>query len=413
MKGKSSNFVALDIGSSKISAIAANITKQGDISVAAQLLHYSEGVKSSSITNLQSAENSIIGAVYLLEQECDKSIKEVAISLSGSGVKSYYIHHTIKLGTGAITKQDVNRLVQKALAEFKVKDREVIHYVPIEFTLDQSNMVDNPIGMYGRELKCQLHIIAADSLMLINLTNCLAKCQIEVTDVILSVYASGLACLTEEEKKLGVILIDFGSHTTSFAIFFDGKIIYTSSVPFGSFHVTSDIAKVFSVNIDTAEKLKILYGNAVVGSLSRNDTIRIDDFEPDSGYAAGLSITSNQLAQVISPRIEEILQQIKKQYDATGMDHLLARRMVITGGGACLQGARGLVSDIFHKQVRLAKPEHLAGLDESDNPYRHSASVGMIRLKAAKLQKNGVMNMGDENNGNWLKKAFFWIKENI
>ncbi len=177
MKGKFANFIAFDIGSSKRAAAASHISRQGDIKIITQVLHYSQGFKSGIITDMTAAENSIISAIYALEKECEKSIKEVTLSLSGTGTKSYYITHNIKLGNQPVSKSDVKKLTQKALADFKVKDQDIIHYFPIEFTLDEDNVVDNPIGLYGRQLSCQLHIIAANSLMLLNLTNCFSKCQ--------------------------------------------------------------------------------------------------------------------------------------------------------------------------------------------------------------------------------------------
>jgi len=412
MKSKASNFVAFDIGTSKIAALAASISKQGEAKVVSQVLHYSGGFKSSIITDLEAAENSIIGAIYSLEKECDKSIKEVTISLSGVGVKSYYLNQSINLGNQPITKQDIKKLLAKALAGFKVKGMEIIHYFPIEFTLDNENIVDNPTGMYGRELNCQVHAIAANSLMLMNLTNCFAKCHIEVTDVMLSIYSSGLAVLREEEMELGSIVIDMGSNTTSFAVFLDGKIIYVGHIPLGSFHITSDIAKVFSLSMEAAEKLKILYGNAVMDNLHKEEIIKIEDIAPDHEYDSEITITSEKLTEVIHPRIEEILSMVEKQYNSIGMDHLIARRVVLTGGGSCLQGVKNLAATIFQKQVRIAKPENLPGFAENFNPYMYSTAIGMIKCKVNKYKKNYNFT-GENDKQGWFKKTFVWLKENI
>jgi cell division protein FtsA len=412
MKGKASNFVAFDIGTSKIAALAASVTKQGEANVVSQILHHSQGFKSGVITDLESAENSIIGAIYSLEKECDKSIKEVTISLSGVGVKSYYLNRSIKLGSQAVTKQDVKKLLTKVLAEFKVKDMEIIHYFPIEFILDNQNIVENPTGMFGRELQCHIHAIAANSIMLMNLSNCFARCHIEVTDVMLSIYSSGIAVLRDEEMELGSIIIDLGSNTSSFAVFFAGKIVYVGHVPIGSSHITSDIAKVFSLSIETSEKLKILYGNAVLESLNKDEIIRIEQISPDHDYDSDITITSGKLNEVIHPRIEEIMLMILKQYNMAGVDHLIARRVIITGGGSCLQGVKNLAARIFQKQVRIAKPENLPGFAENFNPYMYSTAVGMIKSKSIKCKKDYGFN-GDNESQGWLKKTFTWIRENI
>jgi len=405
MKGKSSSFVAFDVGSSKIAAIAAQTNKQGETKIHSQILQYSEGFKSGAITHMEMAENSIISAIYALEKERDKSIKEIAISLSGAGVKSYYINHKIKLGNQPISKQDVKKLINKALADFKVKDQEIIHHFPMEFIIDSNQVVENPVGMYARELVCQMHIISADSLMLMNLTRCLAKCHVEISDIIVSIYASGISCLTYDEKDLGAIIVDIGSHTTSFGIFLDNKIIYISYVPIGSAHITTDIAKAFSIGRAAADKLKILYGNANADLLTKDSSVRLDELDSNNNLNSDLSISTKQLAKIIQPRVEEIFLELKKQCDHVSMDHLLARRMVVTGGGAALAGLKSLAAEIFQKQVRIAKPEIIAGFTENYNPYAYSTVLGMVKLKSFKSDHC--------EDGGWFKKTFVWLKENI
>ncbi len=412
MKEKSSNFIAFDIGSSKIVALATNISKQGLLKINSQILQHSEGFKSGIITNMQLAEKSIVGVIYALEKECNKSIKEIAISLSGTGVKSYYITHKIKVGNHPISKRDIKKLINKALLDFKVKEQKIIHYLPMEFIIDDKQSIENPVEMYARELSCQLHIISVDSLMLMNLTRCLAKCHLEVSDVIVSIYASGIACLDDDEKELGSIIIDIGSNITSFGIFLNGKIIYVNHIAIGSDDITTDIAKRFSVSLRTADKLKILYGNVNPNLLIKDTTIKLDKIDPDNSYDSDLSISASNLSEIINLKIKDIFLKIKKQCDHISMDHLLARRIVITGGGAALPGIKNLASNIFQKQVRIAKPENLPGFAEWYNPYVYSSVIGMVKSKSLKYQKNLFKSDQYEDSG-WLKKTFLWLKENI
>lgn len=411
MKELPANYIVFDIGSNKIAAIAANISKTGETNVVAQVLQHSSGFKSGAIVDLTAAENSIIEAIYILEKECEKSINEVTISVSG-GVKSYYISHTLKLSNQAITRQDVKKLVQKALDDFAVKDQEVIHYFPIEFTLDKNNIVENPLGMYAKEITCQIHVIAANSLMLRNLTNCFAKCHIEVGDIVLSTYASGLSCLLDDEKETGAIIIDMGSHITSFGVFWGGKLLYVGNVPLGSHHITTDIAKALSVSLTTAEKLKILYGDVRYDIFNKNETIRISDFEPDNDYNIDMTISAAKLAEIIRPRIEEILKLLKKEYDHISMDHLIAKRIVLTGGGSGLCGIKNLVAEIFQKQVKIAKPDIIPGFVENYNISMYQTALGMIKSKALKYQKNSFKS-GQQEDLTWFKRAFLWFRENI
>jgi len=412
MKGKSSNFIAFDIGSSKISAIASHINKQGYAQVNSQILQHSEGFKSGNIVNMELAENSLIDAIYALEKECDKSIKEVAISLSGARVKSYYISHKIKLGNQPISKQDVKKLINKALAEFKVKDQEIIHYFPMEFAIDNEQIVDDPTGMHAHSLSCQLHIVSADSLMLLNLTKCLARCHVEVSDIIVSIYASGIACLSSDEKEMGSIIVDIGSNTTSFGIFWQGKLAYVSHIPLGGADITIDIAKAFSVSMATADKLKILFGNANPSLLTKDATIRLEEFEPENNYDSDLSITASQLANIINTRMQEIFYQIQTQCNKVSMDHLIAKRMVITGGAAALPGIKSIAAEMFQKQVRIAKPENIPGFAENYNPCMHSSVIGMIKSKSLQYQKNYFKSDRYGETG-WFKRTFVWLRENI
>ncbi|WP_341790214.1 cell division protein FtsA [Rickettsia endosymbiont of Polydrusus tereticollis] len=411
MKDKISNFVALDFGSSKIACIAAYIGKKGETKIVSQNLHHSRGIKSGIILDLKNAESSLIGAIYALEKDCGKNIKKVIVSLSGTATKSYYVNYKIKLANTIVSDQDVKKLLQKALLEFKIKDQEIIHYFPIEFTLD-NNAVENPIGMYGKELACELHVIAANSNMLSNIVNCFAKCHVEVTNIILAIYASGIACLSEDEKKLGSLIIDMGDKTTSFGIFFAGKLIYTAHVDLGSFHISSDIAKVFGVDIITAEKLKILYGNAILSSFDKDSIINLEDLQIDNPYNLNTAITIYKLTEVIGPRVEEILTMVKTEYDKATKGQMVVSRTIITGGGSMLRGVKELASRIFERQARIGKPDIIDGFAEDYNPAIYSTIIGMLKIHALKQQKESFYIELNENT-NLLKKLFLWLKENI
>jgi len=410
MKKRSPNFIVFDIGSSKIVAIAANINKQGKTNIGSQILQYSEGFDSGHIVNMERAENSIVRAIYALEQKCDKSINEVTISLSGVGVKSYYMNNKILLNNQVISKQDVKKLIKKTLSEFKVKDQEIVHYFPIEFIVNGNRSVENPVGLYANELSCQLHIISADSMMLMNLTKCLAKCHVEVNDIIVSAYASAISCLNEDEKELGCVVIDIGSNTTSFGIFVNNKIIYVDHVPVGSMHITKDIAKAFSIGLGLADKLKILYGHANPSLLIKDAIIKLDNLDSENNRP-DISITEMQVAKIINSRIKGVLIDIKKKCHNISMNHLVTS-VVITGGGGSLPGIKSIASEIFQKQVRVAKPKNISKIPENYNPYIYSTALGMIESKSLQYRQNCFKSDRCESNG-WLKNMFLWFKENV
>jgi cell division protein FtsA len=412
MKAKLSNFVALDLGSSKIACIAAYIDKREEAKIIHQNLYYSKGIRSGVISDLKDAENSIVGAIYTLEKDCGKNIKDVTVSLTGYGTKSYYVNSRIKLFSLPISDQDVKKLIKKALSECKLKDQEIIHYFPIEFSLDDNNSIEDPIGMYGKDLGCELHIIVASSNMLTNITNCFAKCHVEINNIIIAIYASGVACLSDDEKQLGSVIIDMGARTTSFGIFVLGKLIYTGYINIGSFHITSDIAKIFSLSLSKAEKLKILYGNAMPSSFDKDNIINLEDNEMDISDLSRPIITSKHLAEIINSRVEEILLMVQTEYDRIIDNNMITYRVVITGGGSMLKGVKELASKIFEKQVRIGKPEILLGFAENDNPHLYSTSIGMVKNQSAKMKKKSF-DINDNINPSWFKKLLIWLKENI
>jgi cell division protein FtsA len=412
MKAKAPNFVALDIGSSKIAAIVTNIDKKGEVNISCQTMQYSAGFKSSVIIDFAEAEETILRTIYSLEKECEKSIREVSVALSGSNTKSYYINCHTQLNNQPITKSDTKKLLEKALSEFKTKGQEIISYFPIEFGIDENNFIKNPIGMIGKELRCQLHIIAANSNLILNLTNCLAKCQIQISNLTLAVHASGIACLSEDEQNLGSIIIDMGGGTTSFGIFWLGKFIYSGSVNLGGNHITLDIAKVFSLSVRSAEKLKILYGNASASTFEKNKMISLEEIDDDIDNL-NPGILMGKLSAVIGARLEEILLKVKEQYDLLGVDHLIGRRLVVTGGGSSLRGLKEFMSKIFDKQIRIAKPPLLPGFQEDHNPAAYATIIGMAINYSARQQKDHIENENDENANNWMSATIRWVKENI
>ncbi len=412
MKKKSPNYFAIDIGSSKISAIAARANRQGVLNIVAQSVHSSLGLKSGVVTDIVAAENSVMSAIYQLEKVSDKNIKEVIISLSGIGAKSYYINNSIKIGSSSnilITKTHVKKLIDKVLLEFNVPNQDVIHCFPVEFSIDNNCVIDEPIGLYANQLSCQMHIITVNSLMLANIINCFTRCQINVSEVMLAVYTAGLSCLTKEEQEIGALIIDIGSHTTSFAVFFNKKLIYIGYVSLGSFHVTLDIAKAFGISIKKAEKLKILYGAATSDIISKPEIIKIGELE-DNYVDKDLSISSLQLSKIIYSRLKPIFEQIRDQYNNIEIDSVISNKLVVTGGGASLQGLKNLITSVFNKHVRLAKPEYITGFKEGYNPYTYSAVVGIIKSKMVEVHNNFLVS---KSYNSLVKKMILWIKENI
>ncbi|MGC0372460.1 MAG: hypothetical protein DGJ47_001173 [Rickettsiaceae bacterium] len=404
MKRRNSNFVAFDLGSSKIAALATNIDNNGQVSIHAQSVHASGGMKSGMITDMELAENSIVNTIYALEKDCDRSIKEVAVSLSGANVKSYYAQQTLKITNQTVTASDVSKLINKALTAFKVENREIIHYFPLEFKVNGNQVVDNPIDLCASEISCQLHIVAAESSMLMNLVKCFAKCHVSISDFILGVYASAMSVVSESEMEIGTTVIEMGANTTSYCIISKGKLIYASSFPIGGNELTLSIARSLSIGIKEAEKMKILYGNASPKLISKDIIIELED--------QTRSVTATQISQIVSPIITDIFNKIKQQCDDMSLNNLAAQQVVITGGASALAGIKHCASNVLQKQIRIAKYETITGFTESYNPLSHSTLIGMIKLKIDAIRKKYYKDYLAEDSS-ILKKIFTWVKNNI
>ncbi len=410
MKATNTNFTALDIGSSKISIIAAQLYARGDAKVGFQGVFHSSGIKAGIINDYKNLETSIVNAIYSLESEIDRNISNVSISLSGFGTKSYYIYHKVRLLEGQVTKSDVNILISKALEQFGSDDQTVIHYFPIEYTLDTNNSIQNPVGMFGNVLGCRLHVIIAETSQVTNILNCFAKCNIGVKEIVVGPYAASLAVLTEDEKSLGSIVIDFGASTTSFAVFVGGQLVCTGFVPLGGGAITSDIAKILSISMPAAEKLKVLYGSAFASSRESETMINLAEFEPQFGMDDDRNITSDDLSMIISARAEEIIELLKSEYEKMGVDHLISRRVILTGGGSQLRGIKEIVSENFKKQVRVGHPLNIPGFIVDHSIASYCSAIGLIKHEMIKQKKHSSFS-SDSNS--FFGKFSKWLKQGL
>jgi cell division protein FtsA len=410
MSSQKSLIVSIDVGSSKIASLVVESSSEDDISFITSSTSKSEGFKSGSITDMQKAENTILNCIHELESLSKKNIQSANVVISGFGTKSYYFYQKIKLETDSVTQKDVNLLISKLVREFEQQNQEIIHYFPIEYSIDGQDQILNPIGMTGTELGCRIHIIAASKILLDNLSTCFANCQVKIDNVILGAYASGLSCLTNDEMQMGSLVIDLGSRTTSFGIFLDNKLIYSSYINIGSFHITSDVAKAFSIDFDTAEKIKIFYGKAIDNFGDKSYKI-IEHEKLGCSYDSISHIRYDDISEVIIPRVEEIIEEVKKEYDKLGLDHLIARKIVITGGGSNLMYISDYVQKLFNKQTRIGEPEMFRNMNDSRNIISYPSSIGAVKYVAqinAKAYSSSLM-----KNKSIFGKVINWIKENI
>ncbi len=410
MKASNTNYTAIDIGSSKISILAADLQGDGRARIGYQGLFRSSGIKAGIMRDYDQAEHSIVSAIYNLENDTQQNITEISLSLSGVGVKSMYIYKKIKLAEGRVSHADVTLLNSKAVETFNDTTHTVLHYFPIEYTLDQNHSINSPVGMFGNVLGCKMHVVTSDSAQVANILNCFSKCHINVKDILVGAYASGLATLTEDEKMLGSIVIDFGGDTTSFAIFSNGNLLFTKFIPLGGNHITSDIAKILSISMKNAEKLKVLYGSALKSNIDSDTLINVNELVGVSFSDDEIRISSNDLSAIISARVEEIVEMIKVEYDSTFLDYLVGRRIVLTGGGALLRGVKEIVASSFNKQVRVGQPLNIPGFESDHSSQSFCACLGIIKYGMSKIK---IQSSFVKTSQTIINRLSSWLKEPI
>jgi cell division protein FtsA len=370
-------IAALDIGSSKICCLIGKIEENGRAAVVGIGHQLSRGVKSGAIIDMDEAEMAILTAVHAAEKMSAETITEVVVNLSGGYPASQTVGVEVAIAGHEVGDSDLRRVLEHGRGIDVGPDRQVIHSIPVGYTIDGNRGIRDPRGMYGDRLGVSMHIVTAAAGPARNIATCVNRCHLEVSALVVSPYASGLATLVEDEKDLGVTVIDMGGGTTSIAVFFDGQVVFTDTVAIGGNHVTSDIARGLSTPLAHAERMKTLYGSALSSPSDERELINVPQIGEDG------SGTSNQVAKsilvgIIQPRLEETFELVRARLEASGFDKLAGRRVVLTGGAAQLTGARDLAQLVLDKQVRMGRPIRISGLAESTAGPAFSTAAGLI-----------------------------------
>jgi cell division protein FtsA len=384
VKPKTSYIAALDIGTTKIACFIAELETNGQLNIIGIGHQESQGIKSGIITNIQKAEHAIRTAVSAAEQMAGINIDKVIVNISGAKQISHTVHVEVPISHGQeITERDIHRLTESACARYRNDTQDIIHCIPLDFSIDNNPGIIDPKGMFGTKLAANLHIITGCTTTILNVTNCLAHCHLDVDYYISTPYASGYACLNEDEKELGCVLIEFGSGNTTISSFRHGHITHLETISIGGIHITNDIALGISTHIDSAERIKSLYGCLFNASNHSHDTIEVPQIG-ESGNAEVNHIPRNALIEIIKPRVEEILEMVKFSMEKAGLYNSV-RSVVITGGASQLSGMKEFVGNYLHKQVRIGIPFKMEGITESTSGPAFSTIVGMLQYYAQRL----------------------------
>lgn len=402
-------LVGLDIGTSKVVAIVGALTENGGINIVGVGNHSSRGLKKGVVVNIESTVEAIHKAVQEAELIAGCNIHSVYAGIAGSHIQSRNSNGVVAIRGKEITEPDLERVIDAARAVAIPQDRRTIHVLPQDYSVDEQEGIREPVGMAGVRLEARVHLISAAVNAAQNIERCIQRCNLVSEELILEQLASSYAALNDDERDLGVCMVDIGGGTTDIAIFTGGAIRYTSVIPIAGDQVTSDIASAFLTPTQEAERLKIRYACALQKLTDSDQPIKV----PSVGDRPPRELSRLMLAEVIEPRYEELFQMVLDNIEASGYAEMIPAGVVLTGGTAQMEGAVELAEEIFHMPVRLATPQGVAGLTETLNHPRYSTAVGLL-LYAAKQQKDQPTDGAEEK----AKPGLFsqiteWIKGNF
>ncbi len=411
---KSPIIAALDIGSSKICCLIAKIDKNETLSIIGAGFQESKGLVSGVITDMIALENSIRNCVASAEKMASVRIKKIIVGFSTENINIENLNIEIDLKGAVVGQGDLDRAYNFLSEKHNMGNRSILHVIPFQYSIDGNKGVKSPIGMFGDKLGVEISIISSDSNTLKNLENVVKHCDLEIDEIVYTPYATGISLLSQEEKELGVALIDMGSTLTSVSIFYNGSILYTKSIPLGGNMVTNDISRIFSLSFANAERIKIINGQLIEELENSLSTIEVDILGEEN---ESIEITRRDLISVIKPRIYEIVNTINEIIIESKYNNVIANRVVITGGSSQMEGLLDFTSKVFGKKARLAKSKQINALPENMKSPSFSAITSLVIYSITKTNDISLNLLKKNKNSNnifaYLQKAKNWFIENF
>ncbi|GGX41318.1 cell division protein FtsA [Undibacterium squillarum] len=377
-------IVGLDIGTSKIVAVVAEVMPDGRHEVIGLGQHESKGLKKGVVVNIESTVESIQRALEEAELMADCKITRVYTGIAGSHIRSFNSSGMVAIKDKEVTAADVSRVIETAKAVNIPTDQQLLHTLPQEFIVDSQDDVREPIGMSGIRLEVKVHIVTGAVSAVQNIVKCVRRCGLEVSDLILQPMASAEAVLTRDEKELGVVLIDIGGGTTDIAIFSEGAIRHTAVIPIAGDQITNDIAMALRTPSSEAEEIKVRFGVAKQVLADPADMLEV----PGLGDRGPRSLSRQSLAAVIEPRVEELFALVHQVVRESGYEDVLSSGVVLTGGSSSMPGMIEMAEDIFLKPTRLGMPAYTGQLADVVRSPRYATVLGLL-LEAKKQYLRG------------------------
>ncbi|OGV42985.1 MAG: cell division protein FtsA, partial [Legionellales bacterium RIFCSPHIGHO2_12_FULL_42_9] len=367
-------ITGLDIGTSKVVALVGEIASDGTIEIIGIGRHPSRGLKRGVVVDIEATVNSIQRAVQEAELMAGCEVHTVYAGIAGSHIRSLNSHGIVAIREQEVTKVDVDRVIDAAKAVAIPADQKILHVLPQEFIIDNQGAIREPAGMAGVRLEARVHIVTGAVSAAQNIAKCIRRCGLEVNDIILEQLASSHAVLTDDEKELGVCLIDIGGGTTDIIVFAEGAIQYTAVIPIAGDQVTNDIAMALRTPTKAAEAIKIEHAVALAGLANSNDMIEVSSMNDRPGR----KISARALADVVSARYDELFSLVRNELRRSGFEQRIAAGIVMTGGGSRVRGAIELAEICFEMPVRYGSAHRVSGLVEATANPALSTGVGLL-----------------------------------
>lgn len=417
LKTKGVLLAALDIGSSKVSCFIGRKPEAGQgFEVLGVGHHVSKGIKNGTIIDMAAAEAVIRQTVHAAENMAADVLKgyplrEVIVNISAIHTQSHAQRAEITVAGHEITDNDIMRALGKAQESVIAPDGEIIHTIPVSYTIDGHEGIHEPRGMHGDDMGVNIHIVTGKAGALRNIAASIERSHLDITALCSSPYAAGLSALVADEMDLGCTVIDMGGGVTSIAVFQGGHVIFTDAVPIGGQHVTNDIAKGLVTSLNDAERIKVLYGSAIGGAMDEDELIDVPRLGEETDRTPN-HIQRSTLIGIIQPRVEEIFEMVRASLRDSGLEHTIGRRVVLTGGASQLHGIKDLAAHVLDKKIRIGHPIGVSGLPDAVSGPAFATTAGLLTYAAERTNEMPAVIKTQAEPENLLARAKYWLKEN-
>ncbi len=406
-KTKSSEIiVGLDIGTTKIACIVGEVTEDDGVDIIGIGTAPSKGMRRGNVVNIDATVSSIRAAVDEAENMAGCEISSVYAAISGPNVRGINNNGIVAIKDKEIRANDIARVLEQAKAVAIPMDREVLHVLPQQYLVDDQDGIRDPLGMAGVRLEAKVHIVTSLVSSVQNVIRCANRCNLQVADIVLESLAASQACLEDDEKELGVALVDIGGGTCDIMIYADGAIVHTSVIELGGERVTNDIATLLRTPLEAAEKLKRKYGCAWRELVETGEMMEV----PSTGGRGARTMPRHKLVEVIEPRIEEIFEYIKKDLIRSGYFDALAAGVVLTGGATVMEGVAEIAEQVLSVPTRRAAPSKIGGLVDVVRSPSYSTGVGLVMFGAQQGRSIQLPSRGEDRPG-MFKRAWSRLAE--